>query len=108
MAVRKFVSYQYDSHLLSSLRFISLRFWQVQYGNPDKLCVPLVEAKKNGGDLVVTLLLLPLFLKLGVYIDPQFALKTKKIVFADTLYWACKCRKHMLSIIVSFAWEFSA
>uniref|UniRef100_M4DML6 Serine carboxypeptidase S28 family protein n=1 Tax=Brassica campestris TaxID=3711 RepID=M4DML6_BRACM len=24
----------------------------VQYGNPDKLCVPLVEAKKNGSDLV--------------------------------------------------------
>uniref|UniRef100_M4D5B2 Serine carboxypeptidase S28 family protein n=1 Tax=Brassica campestris TaxID=3711 RepID=M4D5B2_BRACM len=23
-----------------------------QYGNPDKLCVPMVEAKKNGGDLV--------------------------------------------------------
>lgn len=69
-----FVSYQYDSHFLSSLRYISTRFWQVQYGNPDKLCVPLVEAKKNGGDLVVTLL----FLKLGVYIDPQFALKTKK------------------------------
>ncbi|KFK40185.1 hypothetical protein AALP_AA3G341500, partial [Arabis alpina] len=25
-----------------------------QYGNPDKLCVPLVQAKKNGGDLVET------------------------------------------------------
>ncbi|CAN8229167.1 unnamed protein product [Cochlearia groenlandica] len=24
----------------------------IQYGNPDKLCVPLVEAKKNNGDLV--------------------------------------------------------
>ncbi|KAF2570294.1 hypothetical protein F2Q70_00003503 [Brassica cretica] len=23
-----------------------------QYGNPDKLCVPMVEAKKSGGDLV--------------------------------------------------------
>ncbi|XP_010526786.1 PREDICTED: probable serine protease EDA2 [Tarenaya hassleriana] len=24
----------------------------IQYGNPDKLCIPLVEAKKNGSDLV--------------------------------------------------------
>jgi hypothetical protein len=27
---------------------------QFQYGNPDALCSPLVEAKKNGTDLVVS------------------------------------------------------
>lgn len=27
---------------------------QFQYGNPDVLCSPLVEAKKNGTDLVVS------------------------------------------------------
>lgn len=26
---------------------------QFQYGNPDKLCIPLVEAKKSGENLVV-------------------------------------------------------
>lgn len=28
---------------------------QFQYGNPDKLCSPMIEAKKAGEDLVVTL-----------------------------------------------------
>lgn len=32
------------------LKFLNLQF---QYGNPDKLCTPLVEAKKAGEDLVV-------------------------------------------------------
>ena len=26
---------------------------QFQYGNPDKLCTPMTEAKKAGADLVV-------------------------------------------------------
>ncbi|XP_015582304.2 probable serine protease EDA2 isoform X2 [Ricinus communis] len=34
-----------------------------QYGNPDKLCSPLVEAKKAGEDLVVILIFLPLFFR---------------------------------------------
>ncbi|PON99508.1 Peptidase S [Trema orientale] len=28
---------------------------QIQYGNPDQLCSPLVQAKKNGDDLVTVL-----------------------------------------------------
>lgn len=32
----------------------SLYHLQFQYGNPDVLCSPLVEAKKNGTDLVVS------------------------------------------------------
>ena len=27
---------------------------QIQYGNPDRLCLPLKEAKKTGKDLVVS------------------------------------------------------
>lgn len=54
MAVSVYISYLYYLFFLSSFRCLSSRFWQIQYGNPDKLCVPLVEANKNGGDLVVS------------------------------------------------------
>lgn len=44
-----------------SVRFFLTKYWlslsvkilQFQYGNPDTLCSPLVEAKNAGNDLVV-------------------------------------------------------
>lgn len=43
------------SNSLCSVFFFSgfLQILQFQYGNPDRLCKPLVEAKKAGEDLVV-------------------------------------------------------
>lgn len=43
----------YLNFINSLLFFLDLWILQFQYGNPDKVCEPLVKAKKDGEDLVV-------------------------------------------------------
>lgn len=49
------VSFSSSVSILNFHKLVIFEFkiLQFQYGNPDKLCSPLVEAKKAGDDLVV-------------------------------------------------------
>ena len=66
----------------------SLYHLQFQYGNPDVLCSPLAEAKKNGTDLVVSSLLFESRIKRETFSKNHVMTKLLKFLFSKDFY--CK------------------